>query len=82
MTLPKLGQSRLAHEIAVLAILAVLVGAYFLLMKPAGAPAPAPKVAPLNTTFDTDTLDQVEQKDNNYPAIPPTTTGRDDPYAP
>lgn len=82
MMLFKPEQSRLAHEVAVLVIMAVLVGAYFLFTRPAGPSTNTPKTAPIDTTFDTGTLDQVELKDNNYPAIPLTNTGRADPYAP
>ncbi len=82
MTLFKAGGSRLTHEIAILAIMAVLAAAYFIVMRPAGTTKTPTKSTQLNTTFDTNTLDQVEKKDNNYPTIPSTGTGRPDPYAP
>ncbi len=82
MTLFKPGQSRLVHEIAVLAIMALLVGAYFIFKPGQPTAKVTPKTAPINTTFDTNTLDQVEKKDNNYPSIAPSNLGRVDPYAP
>jgi hypothetical protein len=82
MTLFKAGQSRLVHEISILAVMAVLVGAYFIFRPGQPAAKTTPQTAPINTTFDTSTLDQVEKKDNNYPSIAPSNGGRVDPYAP
>jgi hypothetical protein len=81
MKTPTAASSRLVKEIAVLIIMAVVVGGYFL-MQGLGHKAPTTQTKPLNTTFDTDTLSQVEKKDPEFPSLVPNDLGRSDPYAP
>jgi hypothetical protein len=74
--------TRLIQEIAVLVAMVLIVGGYFLYQSIKAKPASSTTNKPINTTFDTDTLTQIEKKDADFPSIVPNDLGRNDPYAP
>lgn len=75
--------ARLVKEIVILCVLAILIGGFTLLKfgKPATQPAAAP--APrMQTDFDVETAEIVDQKNTSFPAITSDGVGKSDPFAP
>lgn len=75
---------KLVQEIVILFVVMGLIGGYFIYT----ARSNAPKVAPvqktsIDTTFDANALNKLQQKDNTYPDVSPTAgdLGKSDPYS-
>lgn len=79
-------RKKLIQEVTVLVVVIVLIGAVTVLhLGSFGKPAAtSTAVQPLDTSFDTNALNVVQQKDKTYPDVTPVSgeLGKSDPFAP
>ena len=75
---------KLIQEIGVLIAIMVLVGGIIIYKTSTSAKKiPVVVAKPLETNFDDSALNQLQQKDNNYPDVTPTAAdlGKTDPFS-
>ncbi|MEO7617478.1 MAG: hypothetical protein ABIS59_01405 [Candidatus Saccharibacteria bacterium] len=75
---------KLVQEIVILFVVMALIGGYFIYTSRAKTPKVAPtQKTSIDTTFDANALNKLQQKDNTYPDVSPTAgdLGKTDPYS-
>ncbi len=83
MAKAKAKNNKLIQEIIILVVVLSLIGGYFLYQSLSKvSKVRAVPVHNLDTTFDTNALNLLQQKDGSYPDVTPNSTdlGKTDPY--